>query len=241
MFSLKDKVAIITGGAKGIGKAVAETFHKAGAKIIIWDLDEEGQKTADSLNGKFYKVNTSDRNALEETTQKVISDFGRIDILVNNAGILRDSSFMKMTDDLWDSVINVNLTGVYNCAKVVVPHMKNQKYGRIINASSIAGVYGNFGQTNYSAAKAGVIGFTKSLAREVGKDRITVNAIAPGYIQTEMTASIPQEFQEKIIASIPVRRAGKPEDVANAYLYLASQEASFVNGSVLHVDGGGIL
>jgi len=241
MFSLKDKVAIITGGAKGIGKAVAQTFHKAGAKVIIWDLDEEGQKTADSVNGKFYKVNTSDRTGLEETTQKVISDFGRIDVLVNNAGILRDSSFLKMTDDLWDSVINVNLTGVYNCAKVVVPHMKNQKYGRIINASSIAGVYGNFGQTNYSAAKAGVIGFTKSLAREVGKDGITVNAIAPGYIQTEMTASIPREFQEKIIASIPVRRAGKPEDVANAYLYLASEEASFVNGSVLHVDGGGIL
>lgn len=241
MFSLKDKVALITGGAKGIGKAVAETFHKAGAKIVIWDLDEEGQKTADALNGKFYKVNTADREGLEKVTQEVISDFGRIDILVNNAGILRDSSFLKMTDNLWDDVINVNLTGVYNCAKAVVPHMKAQKYGRIINASSIAGVYGNFGQTNYSAAKAGVIGFTKSLAREVGKDGITVNAIAPGYIQTEMTASIPQEFQEKIIASIPVRRAGKPEDVANAYLYLASEEASFVNGSVLHVDGGGIL
>ncbi|WP_338815640.1 3-oxoacyl-[acyl-carrier-protein] reductase (plasmid) [Bernardetia sp. Wsw4-3y2] len=241
MFSLKDKVALITGGAKGIGKAVAETFHKAGAKIVIWDLDEEGQKTADSLNGKFYKVNTADREGLEKATQQVISDFGRIDILVNNAGILRDSSFLKMTDNLWDDVINVNLTGVYNCAKAVVPHMKAQKQGRIINASSIAGVYGNFGQTNYSAAKAGVIGFTKSLAREVGKDGITVNAIAPGYIQTEMTASIPQEFQEKIIASIPVRRAGKPEDVANAYLYLASEEASFVNGSVLHVDGGGIL
>ncbi|WP_375560877.1 3-oxoacyl-[acyl-carrier-protein] reductase [Bernardetia sp. OM2101] len=241
MFSLKDKVALITGGAKGIGKAVAETFHKAGAKIVIWDLDDEGQKTADSLNGKFYKVNTSNREGLEKVTQEVISDFGKIDILVNNAGILRDSSFLKMTDNLWDDVINVNLTGVYNCAKAVVPYMKNQKYGRIINASSIAGVYGNFGQTNYSAAKAGVIGFTKALAREVGKDGITVNAIAPGYIQTEMTASIPQEFQEKIIASIPVRRAGKPEDVANAYLYLASEEASFVNGSVLHVDGGGIL
>lgn len=241
MFSLKDQVAIITGGAKGIGKAVAETFHKAGAKIVIWDLDEEGQKTADSLNGKFYKVNTSDREGLEEVTKQVISDFSRIDILVNNAGILRDSSFMKMTDDSWDSVINVNLTGVYNCAKAVVPHMKAQKKGRIINASSIAGIYGNFGQTNYSAAKAGVIGFTKALAREVGKDGITVNAIAPGYIQTDMTASIPQEFQEKIIASIPVRRAGKPEDIANAYLYLASEEASFVNGSVLQVDGGGIL
>lgn len=241
MFSLKDKVALITGGAKGIGKAVAQTFHKAGAKIVIWDLDEEGRKTADSLDGKFYKVNTADREGLEKATQEVISDFGRIDILVNNAGILRDSSFLKMTDNLWDDVINVNLTGVYNCAKAVVPHMKAQKYGRIINASSIAGVYGNFGQTNYSAAKAGVIGFTKSLAREVGKDGITVNAIAPGYIQTEMTASIPQEFQEKIIASIPVRRAGKPEDVANAYLYLASEEAGFVNGSVLHVDGGGIL
>jgi 3-oxoacyl-[acyl-carrier protein] reductase len=241
MFSLKDKVALITGGAKGIGKAVAETFHKAGAKIVIWDLDEEGQKTADSLNGKFYKVNTSDRKGLEEATKQVISDFGRIDILINNAGILRDSSFMKMSDDLWDSVIDVNLTGLYNCAKAVVPHMKAQKFGRIINASSIAGVYGNFGQTNYSAAKAGVIGFTKSLARELGKDGITVNAIAPGYIQTEMTASIPQEFQEKIIASIPVRRAGTPEDVANAYLYLASEEASFVNGSVLYVDGGGLL
>ncbi|AFM06026.1 dehydrogenase of unknown specificity, short-chain alcohol dehydrogenase like protein [Bernardetia litoralis DSM 6794] len=241
MFSLKDKVAIVTGGAKGIGKAVAENFHKAGAKIVIWDLDEEGQKVADSLKGKFYKVNTADREELEKTTKQVIADFDRIDILINNAGILRDSSFLKMTDDFWDDVINVNLTGVYNCAKVVVPYMKSQKYGRIINASSIAGVYGNFGQTNYSAAKAGVIGFTKSLAREVGKNGITVNAIAPGYIQTEMTASIPKEFQEKIIASIPVRRAGKPEDVANAYLYLASEEAGFVNGSVLHVDGGGMI
>ncbi|WP_291724715.1 beta-ketoacyl-ACP reductase [Bernardetia sp.] len=241
MFSLKNKVAIITGGAKGIGKAVAETFHKAGAKIAIWDLDEEGQKVADSVSGKFYKVNTADREGLENTTQQVISDFGRIDILINNAGILRDSSFLKMSDNFWDSVIDVNLTGVYNCAKAIVPHMKTQKYGRIINASSIAGVYGNFGQTNYSAAKAGVIGFTKALAREVGKDGITVNAIAPGYIQTDMTASIPKEFQEKIIASIPVRRAGKPEDIANAYLYLASEEASFVNGSVLQIDGGGIL
>lgn len=241
MFSLKNKVAIITGGAKGIGKAVAETFHKAGAKIAIWDLDEEGQKVADSVSGKFYKVNTADREGLENTTQQVISDFGRIDILINNAGILRDSSFLKMSDNFWDNVIDVNLTGVYNCAKVIVPHMKTQKYGRIINASSIAGVYGNFGQTNYSAAKAGVIGFTKALAREVGKDGITVNAIAPGYIQTDMTASIPKEFQEKIIASIPVRRAGKPEDIANAYLYLASEEASFVNGSVLQIDGGGIL
>ncbi|WP_338767647.1 beta-ketoacyl-ACP reductase [Bernardetia sp. ABR2-2B] len=241
MFSLKDKVAIITGGAKGIGKAVAETFHKSGAKIIIWDLDNEGQDVADSLNGKFYKVNTADRKDLEEATKNVISDFGRIDILINNAGILRDSSFLKMTDDFWDSVIDVNLTGVYNCAKAVVPHMKAQKQGRIINASSIAGVYGNFGQTNYSAAKAGVIGFTKALAREVGKDGVTVNAIAPGYIQTDMTASIPQEFQEKIIASIPVRRAGKPKDIAAAYLYLASEEASFVNGSVLQVDGGGVL
>ncbi len=127
MFSLKDKVALITGGANGIGKAVAETFHKAGAKIVIWDLDVEGQKTADSLNGKFYKVNTSDREGLEKATQKVLSDFGRIDILVNNAGILRDSSFLKMTDDLWDSVINVNLTGVYNCAKAIVPYMKTPK------------------------------------------------------------------------------------------------------------------
>lgn len=241
MFSLQDKVAIITGGAKGIGKAVAETLKKAGAKIIIWDVDNEGEQVASTLKGKFYKVNTADRKQIEETTKEIITDFGRIDILINNAGILRDSSFLKMTDDFWDSVIDVNLTGVYNCTKAVVPHMKVQKFGRIINASSIAGVYGNFGQTNYSAAKAGVIGFTKALARELGKDGITVNAIAPGYIQTDMTASIPKEFQEKIIASIPVRRAGKPEDIANAYLYLASEEAGFVNGSVLQVDGGGVL
>lgn len=241
MFRLDQKTAIITGASKGIGKAVAEVFKKAGAKIIIWDVDTEGKKVAQQLEGAFYQVDTADRKALEKTMAQVVADYGRIDILINNAGILRDASFKKMTDDLWDKVIDVNLTGVYNCAKVVLPYMKGQKYGRIINASSIAGIYGNFGQTNYAAAKAGVIGFTKSLAREVAKEGITVNAIAPGYIQTDMTATIPQEFQEKIIASIPVRRAGKPEDIAHAYLYLASEEASFVNGTVLQVDGGGIL
>ena len=240
---LKDKVAIITGAARGIGKASAEIFTREGAKVIIWDLLDEGEETAASLRDQGYeaifkKVNTTDRAMVEAEVQEIINQYGRIDILVNNAGITRDASFLKMSYAQWDQVIDVNLNGVFNCTKAVAPFMKENGFGRIINTSSIVGIHGAFGQTNYAATKAGVIAMTKTLAKELGKYGITVNAVAPGYIHTEMTMAIPEEIRNKMIAGIPTRRAGKPEDIANAYLYLASEEASYVNGHTLSVNGG---
>ncbi len=243
---LKDKVAVITGGANGIGKATAQCFAENGAKIALWDYSDSGEITAEKMRSEgffaeFFKVNTADFASVEQAARLTLDKFQRIDILVNNAGILRDASLSKMGSEQWQAVIDVNLTGVFNCIKVVAPQMTTQKYGRILNASSIVGIYGNFGQANYAAAKAGVIGLTKTMARELGKYGITVNAVAPGYIQTDMTASIPEEFRNKMIESIPVRRAGLPEDIANAYLFLASEAASFINGSVLHSDGGMVM
>jgi 3-oxoacyl-[acyl-carrier protein] reductase len=170
---------------------------------------------------------------------KVVFDrYGRIDVLINNAGITRDSSLLKMTTEQFDEVIDVNLKGVFNCTKAIAPYMVEQHYGRIINTSSVVGVYGNFGQTNYAAAKAGLIGMTKVWARELGRKGITVNAVAPGYISTGMTAQIPQHLINHAKEQIPVGRMGTPEDIAHAYLFLASDEASFINGAVLHIDGG---
>jgi 3-oxoacyl-[acyl-carrier protein] reductase len=241
--NLKEKVAVITGGANGIGKATAKLFAQNGAKVVIWDYSEKGEDTANELRSQgltadFQKVNTADLASVNSAANAVFEKYGRIDILVNNAGILRDSSFSKMEAENWQAVLDVNLTGVFNCTKAIVPFMQKNKFGRVLNASSIVGVYGNFGQANYAAAKAGVIGLTKTLARELGRSGITVNAVAPGYVQTDMTASIPEEFRNKMIESIPVKRAGVPEDIANAYLFLASEEASFINGAVLHADGG---
>jgi 3-oxoacyl-[acyl-carrier protein] reductase len=240
---LKDKIAIITGAARGIGKAAAEIFTREGATVIIWDLLDEGEATAAALRDQGYeatfkKVNTTDRAKVEAEVQEIIDQYGRIDILVNNAGITRDSSFLKMSHAQWDQVIDVNLNGVFNCTKAVAPFMKSNGYGRIINTSSIVGIHGAFGQTNYAATKAGVIAMTKTLAKELGKYGITVNAVAPGYIHTEMTMAIPEDIRQKMIAGIPTQRAGKPEDIANAYLYLASEEASYVNGHTLSVNGG---
>jgi 3-oxoacyl-[acyl-carrier protein] reductase len=241
MFDLSNQVAVVTGGAKGIGYATARILAKAGATIAIWDIDAQAEKAAQELGGKAYVVNTADMSSVQQAAQATVADLGAIHILINNAGILRDTSVLKMQEEQWHQVININLTGVFNCVKAVLPYMKEQKYGRIINASSIAGVYGNFGQTNYSAAKGGVIGFTKSLSREVGRMGVTANAIAPGVIATDMTATIPQEFMDKMAKTIPVGRIGNVDDIAHAYLYLASKEASFVNGAVIHVDGGMVL
>ncbi|WP_027001253.1 3-oxoacyl-ACP reductase FabG [Hugenholtzia roseola] len=241
MFRVENQVAVITGGAKGIGKATAEVFAAAGAKVALWDLDPKVEEIAAQIGGKAYLVDTSNWESVQNATAQTLADWGTIHILINNAGILRDASLLKMDVAQWEQVININLTGVFHCVKAILPTLKAQKYGRIINASSIAGVYGNFGQTNYSAAKAGVIGFTKSLAREVGRMGVTANAIAPGVIATEMTATIPQEYMEKMQAGIPVGRIGQVQDIAYAYLYLASPQAGFVNGAVLHVDGGMVL
>lgn len=212
--------------------------------MALWDIDEEaGQAAAVALTSKeaevrFYKVNTADAAAVVAAAELVAKDFGRIDILVNNAGITRDSSLKKMSAQQWQQVIDVNLTGVFNCTKAIYPLMADNAWGRILNAASVVAHNGNFGQTNYVAAKAGVIGMTKVWAREFGRKGITVNAIAPGFIQTEMVQSMPAHILEGMESKTPLGRLGRAEDIANAYLFLASEEASFITGTVLNVDGG---
>jgi 3-oxoacyl-[acyl-carrier protein] reductase len=240
---LQDKVAIITGAARGIGQGAAEVFCREGATVIIWDLLEEGEATAQGLRDQGYRcefmaISTTDVPAIEAAARDISDRYGRIDILVNNAGITRDKTLLKMSFAEWQQVIDVNLTGVFNCTKVVAPYMVEQKYGRIICTSSIVGVHGAFGQTNYAAAKAGIIGMVRSWAKELGPKGITANAVAPGYIRTPMTDAMPEEVKNQAISTIPARRIGEPSDIAYAYLYLASDEASFVNGHVLAVNGG---
>lgn len=243
---LKDKVAIITGGAKGIGYATVERFLKEGARVAIWDINEkDGRQTLDALgdgtNLKFYKVNTAKLNETENAAASVFRDFGRIDILINNAGITRDASFKKMTADQWQQVIDVNLTGVFNCTKAVFPYLAEQQSGRIINAASVVAHYGNFGQTNYVAAKAGVIGMTKTWAREFGRKGITVNAVAPGFINTAMIQTVPTEVIDGLKSKTPMGRLGETADIAAAYVFLASDEAGFITATTLNVDGGLVM
>ena len=247
MTRLRDKVAIITGGASGIGKATALKFAEHGAHIAIWDVQEEkGQGLVQILQGMgvkaaFYKVNTTKLALVQAAVTTVIEDFGKIDILINNAGITRDATLLKMTEEQFDTVIDVNLKGVYNCTKSVAPFMIENGYGRIIQAASVVALYGNFGQTNYVATKAAVMGMTKVWAKELGRKGITVNAVAPGFIATEMVEAMPEKVINSIVEKTPVARMGTPEDIANAYLFLASDEASFINGATLSVDGGIVL
>lgn len=247
MKRLQGKVAVITGAARGIGKGTAEKFLSEGAKVAIWDLDETaGNRTLGDFKTRgydcrFYKVNTTQLDAVERAAAQVAADYGTIDILVNNAGITRDASLKKMTPEQWQQVIDVNLTGVFNCTKAITPYMVSKGWGRVLNAASVVGIYGNFGQTNYVATKAGVIGMTKVWAREFGRKGITVNAVAPGFIQTEMIETVPQEVLDSLIAKTPLNRLGKIEDIANAYLFLASEEASFITGTTISVDGGLVM
>ncbi|NMM47281.1 3-oxoacyl-[acyl-carrier-protein] reductase [Marinigracilibium pacificum] len=240
---LKNKVAIITGGAAGIGFATAKKFISEGAQIAIWDIQEEkGNSAVNELSEsgakvKFYKVNITDLNAVENAAQQVFEDFGKIDILINNAGITQDATLSKITEEQWNNVINVNLNGVFYCTKAVSKYMIEQRSGRIINASSIVGLYGNFGQTNYVATKSGVIGMTKTWARELGRKGITVNAVAPGFIATEMIDTIPQKVIDMINEKTPLGRFGKPEEIASTYAFLSSDEASFISGTTISVDG----
>ncbi len=241
---LLNKVAIITGGARGIGKATAQKMLEEGAHIAIWDVDQRAGKKSVSTwtdagyNCRFYKVNTVDFDTVMKATKQVMEDFGQIDILINNAGITRDASMKKMTHEQWQQVLDVNLTGVFNCTKAVSPLMVEQCSGRIINASSIVGIKGNFGQTNYVASKAGIIGMTKTWAKEFGRYNVTVNAIAPGFIETEMVQTIPQHLKDIMVANTPLGRMGSVDDIANGYVFLASEEASFITGIVLNINGG---
>ena len=244
MKRIENKIAVITGGAQGIGKATTEKFLQEGAAVAVWDIDEEkGKIFCDEMiskgyNVKFFKVNVADEVSVKENVEKVISEFGTIDILINNAGITRDSTLKKMTQEQWQKVIDVNLTGVFNCTQAVSKIMLEKGNGKIINASSVVGLYGNFGQTNYVATKSGVIGMTKVWARELGRKGINVNAVAPGFIATEMVKAMPENVIKMMEEKTPLGRLGTPEDIANAYVFLASDEASFINGAVLSVDGG---
>ncbi len=250
---LKDKVCIITGGAAGIGKATAEKFAAEGAKVVICDVNEEaGNALAEQLgNGaSFWKVNVVNRQEVQDWIDEVAKRYGRIDVLINNAGITRDGQFIKykdgevvsqMSEEAFDAVIAVNLKGVFNCTQAVVPYMIKQNGGAIVNASSVVGLYGNFGQTNYAATKFAVIGMTKTWARELGKYQIRVNAVAPGFILTEMVQKMPEKVLEGMAGNTPLKRLGKPEEIANVYAWLASDEASYIHGTVISVDGGIVL
>lgn len=244
MKKLENKIAVITGGADGLGRAAAIKFAVEGAKVVIWDMNtEKGQQTvadilADGGEAYFNKVNTASFVEVSAATLALSKQFGRIDILINNAGITRDASIKKMTPEQWQEVIDVNLTGVFNCAKCISAVMLENGYGRIVNTSSVVALYGNFGQTNYVATKAGVIGMTKTLARELGRKGITVNAVAPGFIATEMVKKMPENVLKSMEEKVPLGRLGKPEEIADAYLFLSSDEASYINGAVISVDGG---
>jgi 3-oxoacyl-[acyl-carrier protein] reductase len=236
--NLKDKVVIVTGGAAGIGRATVERFESEGARAVVWDVTGEG------------RVDVTNREAVEAAANDVAAKYGRIDVLVNNAGITRDAQLIKvkdgeivstMDDAAFDAVINVNLRAVFVCTRAVVPHMIKGGGGVILNASSIVGLYGNFGQTNYAATKAGVISFTKTWARELGKYNIRVNAVAPGFISTDMVKAMPQKVLDSMAQHTPLGRMGDPADIANAYAWLASDAARFVHGAVLSVDGGLVM
>ena len=242
---LKGKIAIVTGAARGIGKAIALKFASEGADVAITDLlyNEAAQAVENELkamgvNAKAYASNAADYADTQKVVEEIMKDFGRIDILVNNAGITKDSALKRMTEEQWDAVIAVNLKSVFNFTKAVQPIMWKQAGGSIINMSSVVGVSGNANQCNYSASKAGIIGFTKSVAKELGVRGIRSNAIAPGFIETEMTAALPEEVRKGWTEKIPLRRGGTPEDVANVTLFLASDLSAYVNGQVINVCGG---
>lgn len=241
---LKGKVAIITGAGSGIGRETAFLFASEGAKVVVADvLEKSGKETTAEINKTgaesfFFKVDVSDNNQAKQLVAKTLEKYGRVDILINNAGIARDALLTKMTQEQWSQVIDVNLKGTFNCTQAVAEVMIPQKQGIIINTSSVVGLYGNIGQANYAAAKAGIIGITKALAKELGKKGIRVNAVAPGFILSPMTEKVPEKILQGMKDKTPLARLGETKDVAYAYLFLASDEASFVNGAVLCVDGG---
>jgi len=242
---LEGKVSLVTGASRGLGRAIAIKLATLGSKVAINYLsnDEAAQEVFREVEKRgseamLTKAHVGDTKAVKTMISQIANKWGKIDILVNNAGIVRDTLLMRMTDESWDDVINSHLRGAYLCTKFALRHMTDQSWGRIISISSLAGIWGNAGQSNYSAAKAGIIAFTKSIAREVGSLGITVNAVAPGFIVTEMTDKLPPETREMILARIPVKRFGRPEDVAELVAFLATERASYITAQVISIDGG---
>ena len=241
---LTERVALVTGGAQGIGKAVALLLARNGADVVVSDVNlekaEETSREVEALGRQAMaiRVDVSRLDDVEGMVQTLLDRFGKIDILINNAGIARDKLILRMTEEDWDAVLAVNLKGTFNCTKAVIRHMSKQRWGKIVNIASVVGEMGNTGQANYSASKAGVIGFTKTMAREFAQRGINVNAIAPGYIQTPMTDALPEKAREELKRMIPMERLGQPEDVAHAVLFLVSEASSYITGHVLNVNGG---
>jgi 3-oxoacyl-[acyl-carrier protein] reductase len=241
MMRFEDKIVMVTGGAAGIGRVTAEAFAREGAKLAICDVNPEtGEAAAKSLGAEasFEKVDVANETAVSEWTDQVVKRYGRIDVLVNNAGITRDALLLRMKAADWDLVMNVNLKGAFLCTRAVVRYMAQQRSGRIVNVASVVGVVGNAGQANYVASKAGLIGLTKTVAREFAARGITVNAVAPGFIETQMTAVLSEKVKEGFLSQIPLGRAGTAEEVASAVTFLASDQAAYLTGQVLHVSGG---
>jgi 3-oxoacyl-[acyl-carrier protein] reductase len=241
---LRDKVAIITGAASGIGRATAILFAQEGAKVVVADVNDEGGKETVSIireqGGEAIFVHTDVTNFDEsaELIKVTLQEFEELQILVNNAGTTRDGLIIKMSEDDWDFVLDTNLKSTFNCSRAAVRHMLRRRYGRIINIASVSGIMGNAGQTNYSSSKAGQIGFTKALAREVASRNITVNAVAPGFIDTDLTRTLPEDIQAGLKDLIPLGRVGEPEEIAKAVAFLASDDAAYITGQVLTLDGG---
>jgi 3-oxoacyl-[acyl-carrier protein] reductase len=248
MADLSNKIAVVTGGRRGIGRAIAELLAQRGADVLIGDCTEDpGRDTAAEIAAATGRrvmaqcVDVSNSASAKEFIEYAIAQFGRVDILVNNAGITRDNLIVRISDEDWDSVLNINLKGAFNCCKAIARPMMKQRYGRIVNITSVAGLAGNAGQTNYASSKAGLVGFTKSLAKELGPRNITVNAIAPGFVGTALTDVLPQEYKDLAIKMTPLGRFGTPEDIARAVAFFASDDAAFITGQVLSVDGGMVM
>ncbi|MFC1563822.1 3-oxoacyl-[acyl-carrier-protein] reductase [candidate division KSB1 bacterium] len=247
LLNLDNKVALVTGGSQGIGRSIAFVLAEAGAAVAITDIDKDnGEKTVKEIaaqggTARFYHGSVTDGGSVDEMVSSIVKDLGSIDVLVNNAGITKDGLIMRMKDDQWDDVISINLKGAFNCLRAVTKYMMKQRYGSIINMSSVIGVMGNAGQANYAASKAGLIGLTKSAAKEFASRNIRVNAIAPGFIRTRMTELLAEDVKQSYMDSIPLKRLGEPEDVAKLILFLASDAGSYITGQVINIDGGLVM
>jgi 3-oxoacyl-[acyl-carrier protein] reductase len=243
IMDLTGKIALVTGSGRGIGKAIAQRLSEGGATIVINDISDSAEATAEEIrstgkSGLFVKANVSSSSDVNQMIDKIIDTYGRLDILVNNAGITRDQLTIRMTDEEWDAVININLKSVFLCTRAALKYMMKQRYGKIINISSISGIIGNPGQINYCAAKAGIIGITRTVAKEMASRHITVNAITPGFIETDMTQKIPESIKEEAKKRIPVGYFGNPKDIAEAVAFFASDASRYITGQYLNVDGG---